>query len=90
LESLSQHDPARRLLQNLPALSITRELFDWFVAYSHASGGSIQPILLDADDVINEPDVIVRLVEMTGLDLSKLQYTWNSTRLDKPNRVFYV
>jgi len=36
----------------------------------------IWPVVIDADDIINHPEVLVQLCEITGLDKTKLKFSW--------------
>ncbi|TVY20821.1 hypothetical protein LARI1_G000914 [Lachnellula arida] len=36
------------------------------------------PIVIDADDIINHPQTVVRLYEITGLDKTKLRFEWEA------------
>lgn len=67
-----------------------RTLYDWYVrqfeATAAAQNGDAHqdedaqwPIILDADDVMTEPGVVIRLSEIIGLDPSKLQFSWERT-----------
>ncbi|PLB53342.1 hypothetical protein P170DRAFT_350779 [Aspergillus steynii IBT 23096] len=59
-------------LQANMTLQWTRSLYDWSCEQGSA------PLVLDADDVISDYAVVVRLCEMTGLRASRLRLTWNS------------
>ncbi|MCJ1296426.1 hypothetical protein MMC34_007992 [Xylographa carneopallida] len=59
----------------------TRTLYDWYSEHipkpERGSADETQwPLLLDADDIINNPDVVVRFSEVVGLDPAKLQFEW--------------
>ncbi|GIK06542.1 hypothetical protein Aspvir_002192 [Aspergillus viridinutans] len=51
------------------------------------TGNSIAPVLLDADDIINDPEIVCRLAKLLGLDESSVQYSW-TPRTDKD--AFYL
>ncbi|KAJ5562484.1 hypothetical protein N7461_001245 [Penicillium sp. DV-2018c] len=53
-------------------LQWTRMLYDWSCEMLG------EPLMLDADDVISNEAAIVNLCETTGLDSSKLKFTWDS------------
>ncbi|KAH6680513.1 hypothetical protein B0J14DRAFT_266955 [Halenospora varia] len=40
--------------------------------------GESWPLVLEADDVINNQEVVVRMAELLGLDSSKLQFSWDA------------
>jgi hypothetical protein len=41
------------------------------------AGDAIWPIILDADDIINHPEIVVQLCEIIGLDRTKLRFSWD-------------
>ncbi|KKK26964.1 hypothetical protein ARAM_006060 [Aspergillus rambellii] len=51
-----------------------RRLFDWF----ESDAGTLPPVLLDADDVIRQPEVVRRYCQMVGLDPTKVRFTWTA------------
>ncbi|MCJ1383415.1 hypothetical protein MMC17_006529 [Xylographa soralifera] len=58
-----------------------RTLYDWYTEHlakpgSGSANDTKWPLLLDADDIINNPDVVVRFSEIVGLDTTKLQFEW--------------
>ncbi|GIJ91123.1 hypothetical protein Asppvi_010088 [Aspergillus pseudoviridinutans] len=68
----------------------TRSLYDWYIMYCGHKGdtaNSIAPVLLDADDIINDPEIVCRLAKLLGLDESSVQYSW-TPRTDKD--AFYL
>lgn len=81
-------NPARRegsLEDEKPDLSISmslhgpRALYDFYAANMHRSahaGEKGWPVIIDADDVIGEPEAVVKLAEMIGLDREGLQFEW--------------
>ena len=76
-----------RLAANSASL---RQIYDWFVEQFEQTnsadpndGDGNWPVILDADDVINEPGVILRLCELTGLDKTKLRYEWDQAKKEE-------
>jgi hypothetical protein len=62
----------------------TRSLYDWYSQHfsesgspSAAGGVTTWPIVLDADDIICEPSLCVRLAEIMGIDSEKLRFSWS-------------
>ncbi|KAI1267047.1 hypothetical protein F5Y18DRAFT_381329 [Xylariaceae sp. FL1019] len=51
-----------------------RSLYDFYRA--HFGENSNWPIVLDADDVMTQPQVVVKYAKMAGLDTSKLVFSW--------------
>lgn len=69
-----------------------RTLYDWykkqFETATTAQNGDVHkdedwPIVLDADDIMTEPGVLLRLCEITGLDSSKLRFSWEQADKEK-------
>jgi hypothetical protein len=59
----------------------TRTLYDWYTHHLRKSesgsyGDVNWPLVLDADDIMTEPEVIVRFCDIVGMDPTKLQFTW--------------
>ncbi|PKX89968.1 uncharacterized protein P174DRAFT_424173 [Aspergillus novofumigatus IBT 16806] len=69
----------------------TRRLYERYVLtregcrYYVDNASMDRPIILDADDVITNPEVLVRFCKLVGLDASRLRFTWESI---KPEVVF--
>lgn len=62
----------------------TRNIHDWYVAAWTALGAETkQPIILDADDIVNHPDIVLRFCELTGLDPTKVKFQWDAMQGDK-------
>ena len=59
-------------------LKWTRNLYDWYMSIWLRLGSESQkaPIILDADDILNSPQVIKKYCRLVGLDESKLQFSW--------------
>lgn len=60
----------------------TRTLYDWYVQHLSSSGpesdGNVTwPLVIDADDIMTEPEVVIKLCEIVGLDSTKLRFTWS-------------
>ncbi|KAJ6006973.1 hypothetical protein N7522_005324 [Penicillium canescens] len=60
----------------------TRLLYDWYCQHSSSSStnhsDNIQgPLLLDAQDVINQPEVVIKYCELIGMDRTKLKFEWS-------------
>ncbi|KAK3304658.1 uncharacterized protein B0T15DRAFT_250192 [Chaetomium strumarium] len=65
----------------------TRMLFDWCAAQAQtsnnnngdaAAAAAMMPLLLDAHDVIHNPNVVLRFAEAAGLDKDAVQFEWNA------------
>ncbi|KAJ5485649.1 hypothetical protein N7539_005637 [Penicillium diatomitis] len=53
----------------------TRNLYDWYTA---AWKGQKSPIILDADDIINNREVPRHFCDLVGLDAGKVQFQWDA------------
>jgi hypothetical protein len=54
----------------------SRALFDWYTRHAPSADG-VWPIVLDADDIILEPDVVRKYSELLNLDSSRLKFSWD-------------
>ncbi|KAK4635689.1 Pyrrolopyrazine biosynthesis cluster protein F [Fulvia fulva] len=57
-------------------LRFQRYIFDWYASHPDTP---LEPIVLDADDVIERQHVVEKLCDAIGMDKEKLLYTWEST-----------
>jgi hypothetical protein len=55
----------------------SRTLYDWYTK-QHTTF-SPWPIILDADDIMLNPDLVRRYSQIIGLDPSKLRFEWSPT-----------
>ncbi|MCJ1283024.1 hypothetical protein MMC26_002351 [Xylographa opegraphella] len=72
---------AEGLSSEIMSLHWTRTLYDWYskhlVKRDSGSANEVKwPLLLEADDIINNPEVVVRFSKIVGLDPTKLQFEW--------------
>jgi hypothetical protein len=60
----------------------TRTLYDWYTHHlytsEHVSTEVSWPIILDADDIMLEPEVVLKYAKIVGLDPEKLRFEWNA------------
>ncbi|KAE8148241.1 hypothetical protein BDV25DRAFT_20359 [Aspergillus avenaceus] len=61
------------VLETNMSLQWTRMLYDWGMENSDPES---QPLLLDAHDVIHNPEVVIRFCERVGLDPNALKFEW--------------
>ena len=59
----------------------SRTLFDWYAeqlreSTSNSTSDINWPIILDADDIMLEPEVVIRYANIIGLDPTKLKFAW--------------
>ncbi|KAK2734496.1 hypothetical protein FQN57_001660 [Myotisia sp. PD_48] len=61
----------------------TRALYDWYSQKLSKAGTSSSvdtntwPLVIDADDVIGEPEAVLKLADIMGLDREKLKFKWD-------------
>jgi hypothetical protein len=64
----------------------SRALFEWYTTHYESLPKTdldfSWPIILDADDIMLEPDVVRRYSEILGLDQSKLRFSWEPARTE--------
>ncbi|KAI1343679.1 hypothetical protein F5Y15DRAFT_174139 [Xylariaceae sp. FL0016] len=66
-----------------------RSLYDFYAAYFAAQGEPSWPLVIDADDVMNRPEVVAKYAATVGLDPAKLRYSWDKAtpeQLGKMNK----
>ena len=62
------------------SLRWSRLIFDWYDEYYRISGIEKRPIVIDAEDMINDSrNVVEKFCDMNGLDPKHVQYTWPET-----------
>ncbi|KAF3480785.1 uncharacterized protein GIQ15_06132 [Arthroderma uncinatum] len=74
----------RRICRAVMTLRWTRKLYDFYSEHFSKSDAQPEtkvnhvtwPLVLDADDFITQPAVLVKLCQIIGLDSSKLRYSW--------------
>ncbi|KXL48281.1 hypothetical protein M433DRAFT_159303 [Acidomyces richmondensis BFW] len=68
----------------------TRSLYDWYAAHiaakdiAYGQHETCWPIILDADDVITKPEILVKYCELVGFDSSRLKFSWSDAPSDEP------
>lgn len=65
-------------------LKFVRALYDFYL--NHFGEASQWPLVLDADDIMMHPELMIKYASIVGLDPDKLQFSWSKTRqevLDK-------
>ncbi|KAB8074586.1 hypothetical protein BDV29DRAFT_190841 [Aspergillus leporis] len=63
----------------------SRYLYDWYQAIWEQTGRHKNlpaPIVLDAEDIMSEPQLVARFCQTVGLDSSQLQYSWEPVSKD--------
>lgn len=68
----------------------SRTLYDWYAQQSEKSGSNSDatwPIILDADDVIEHPDLVRKYSKLVGLDPARLKFEWASASEDELSKM---
>ncbi|KAL5355160.1 hypothetical protein BJX96DRAFT_2940 [Aspergillus floccosus] len=78
---LQEHEVPALFATNM-AFQWPRMLYDWTVAQEIAGS---EPLILDANDVIHNPEVVVKFSEQIGLDSSKLIFEWEANKPKNEN-----
>ena len=65
-----------------------RALYDFFS--EHFANDSIWPIVIDADDVMTCPQLVGKYAQLTGLDESKVRYSWDKAGEEELNKLSHV
>ncbi|KAM0080085.1 hypothetical protein ACKRZS_007762 [Fusarium odoratissimum] len=65
-----------------------RTLYDFFS--EHFANDSIWPIVVDADDVMTCPQLVGKYAQLTGLDESKVRYSWDKAGEEELNKLSHV
>ncbi|KAL3459030.1 hypothetical protein BJX64DRAFT_291573 [Aspergillus heterothallicus] len=69
--------------EGIMTLRWTRQLYEWYAAYfKHQAQIETQvpvwPIILDADDIMRDPKVVMNYAQILGLDTSKVSFSWKA------------
>jgi len=58
-------------------MHFSRTLYDWYVSNStNSESGSNLPYILDADDIVLQPEYLFDYSALVGLDPTKLRFSW--------------
>jgi hypothetical protein len=77
MEDSNTHNP--RIWSTL-TLRHSRAVYDWYAE----NAGEMKPRVIDADDIMNDPDAIRQLCIETGLDPDTVQYSWEEVQEENP------
>ncbi|KAF7590778.1 hypothetical protein BBP40_002394 [Aspergillus hancockii] len=72
-------------IETAMTLRWSRCLYDWYQALWEQAGrhkGLPAPIILEAEDIMSEPQLVARFCQTVGLDSSQLQYSWKPVSKD--------
>ncbi|KAG4263165.1 hypothetical protein FPRO03_10528 [Fusarium proliferatum] len=65
-----------------------RTLYDFYS--EHFANDSIWPIVIDADDVMTCPQLVGKYAKLTGLDESKVRYSWDKAGEEVLNKLSHM
>ena len=65
-------DLASRILNSDMTMRWSRQQWEWYQIQG------VNTVVLDADEIITQPDVIKRYCEFTGLDYEKCRFEWEA------------
>lgn len=56
----------------------SRNMYDWYIEYfkREKPTNTLWPIVLDADDIMTNPELVRHYAKLIGLDPTKLKFTW--------------
>lgn len=67
-------------LTSAMTLHWTRHLYDWYInLWEYLSLNNVKrakPIVLDADDMLSDPRIMIRFCDVVGLDSKRLRFNW--------------
>jgi len=66
--------PTSKMSKAQMTLRPTRELYEWYLNHE----GALSPKVIDADDIMNSPEVVHQLCLETGLDPDAVIYEWET------------
>lgn len=86
MENTPVDENAKKNFQLHFSLKSPRFFYDWYAKRLGKTGDAENqsetwPIVLDADDVINTPEVVTKLAELVGLDKESLRFSWEKSPL---------
>lgn len=66
------------ILETIASMRPVRNLYDFYKRHFEARGESIWPIVIDASDIIQNPDVLKEYCKTIGLETSKMVSEWEA------------
>ncbi|KAI0466871.1 hypothetical protein F4859DRAFT_286926 [Xylaria cf. heliscus] len=69
-------------------LKFARTLYEFYS--DHFGQNSQWPVLLDADDIMASPEIVMRYAELVGLDPDKLQFSWEKASQEKIDKMHHA
>jgi hypothetical protein len=78
--------PRQPMLEWILTLRHSRAMYDWYANH----GGSLQPQVIDADDIINDKAAVRHICLMTGLDPDSVVYEWEEREEPDPRKAVFL
>ncbi|TGJ86899.1 hypothetical protein E0Z10_g1870 [Xylaria hypoxylon] len=72
-------------------MKFVRSLYDFYIGYFGEN--SQWPLVLDADDIMMYPELVMKYAELVGLDPDKLRFSWEKAseeKIDKMNSAMKI
>ncbi|KAH8430726.1 uncharacterized protein LDX57_008389 [Aspergillus melleus] len=81
-----ESDQGRKFCQKAMALRCVRKLYNFYAQHFSKSqqDQGTWPVVIEFDDIIFQPEILVKLCEITGLDSSRVRLTWDTKCTDEP------
>jgi hypothetical protein len=79
-------DASQPMLEWILTLRHSRAVYDWYANH----GGSLQPQVIDADDIINDKAAVRHICLMTGLDPDSVVYEWEEREELDPRKAVFL
>lgn len=93
LEGTGDENEDKHLGQHCLTMRWTRSLYDWYadnmsqVPPAQTDPSVVWPIILDADDIMANREVVVKYCELLGMDLSRLAFSWTPASDDQQSQM---
>ncbi|KAM0345013.1 hypothetical protein ACHAPU_006896 [Fusarium lateritium] len=77
--------PGKQPMATEVTLRWQRTLYEFYA--EHFAGDSVWPIVIDADDVMTCPPLVSKYARLSGLDESKVRYSWDKANEQQLNEM---
>ncbi|PLB52329.1 hypothetical protein P170DRAFT_472232 [Aspergillus steynii IBT 23096] len=87
-----QSDQGWKAYQKAMSLRWVYKLYNFYVQHFSKcrDDQASWPVVIEADDIINQPEILIKLCEITGLDSSRIRLTWEKSTSELPGvQVFH-
>ncbi|KAI9034812.1 uncharacterized protein KD926_005450 [Aspergillus affinis] len=81
-----ESDHGRKFFQKAMALRWIRKLYNFYAQhFSNSQHDQVPwPVVIEADDIITQPEILIKLCDITGLDSSRIRLSWEKKCTDEP------